>query len=295
MKSSPQKTLLLAAAIAMVAVTAYGQSSISSDLTNRCAWGANVGWINCRPTPVDGAVIGEFCCWGYLYAANLGWIRIGDGTPTNGFSYSNTSHFDYGVNHDGLGNLGGYAWGANVGWINFEAIGAPKVDLVTGDLGGYAWGANIGWISLSNMQGAVRTLWLDNGPDDDGDGIPDMWEYFWVGDTNTMTATSHSDADGVSDKDEYPAGTSPLNPNSYLRILDLQRTATPTNMDVTWTAQGQRHYYLEYASSMTNGAPWTDSVWGRIIPSGAIMTRPLPTEDDADRYWRVRAIRPLAE
>ena len=27
-----------------------------------------------------------------------------------------------------------YAYGANIGWINFEAVGAPKVDLTTGRL-----------------------------------------------------------------------------------------------------------------------------------------------------------------
>ena len=54
------------------------------------------------------------------------------------------------MNQDGLGNLRGYAWGANIGWLIFSSTGAPKVDLFTGKLGGYVWSANCGWISLSN-------------------------------------------------------------------------------------------------------------------------------------------------
>src|SRR3989344_1583849 len=41
-----------------------------------------------------------------------------------------------------------YAWGENVGWINF---GTSEGNVVVNDseLTGYAWGENIGWISLN--------------------------------------------------------------------------------------------------------------------------------------------------
>ena len=62
----------------------------------------------------------------------------------------------FGVIVDGSGNLSGYAWGENVGWINFgsnypPAVAAedrPQVDVSTGDFSGFAWGENIGWINL---------------------------------------------------------------------------------------------------------------------------------------------------
>lgn len=286
--------LVLALLMALgTAAVAYGQSTIAADLTNYCAWGENVGWINARPSPADGAVIGEYVCQGYLYAANTGWIDLGDGTPTNGYRYSNTSHLDYGVNHDGLGHLRGLAWGANVGWIAFESVGAPAVDLVTGDLSGYAWGANIGWISLSNLQGAVRTLWLDSGPDDDGDGIPDAYEYFYTGTTDVFTAVSQSDADGVSDRDEYFSGTDPLDDTSYLRVVDF--SAATTNIDITWTTVLRRQYYLEYGSAITNADMWSDSGLGLLVPGGAVMTRVVTLSGDDLQFWRIRAVRPLAE
>ena len=79
---------------------------------------------------------------GTIYAANVGWINLGSGSPVNGIQYLNTSAADFGVNQDGLGNLRGYAWGANCGWINFESTGAPQVDLWTDNFHGSAWGAN---------------------------------------------------------------------------------------------------------------------------------------------------------
>ena len=51
------------------------------------------------------------------------------------------------VNGDGLCNLRGYAYGANIGWINFESTGAPAVSLLTGALSGYAYGSKVGWIA----------------------------------------------------------------------------------------------------------------------------------------------------
>ena len=42
-----------------------------------------------------------------------------------------------------------YAYGANVGWLNFEPNQGPGVTVSTTRLTGYVWVANIGWVSLS--------------------------------------------------------------------------------------------------------------------------------------------------
>jgi hypothetical protein len=127
------------------------------DAANPYAYGANLGWMNWRGDVANGAVIGEYVCAGYVWAADVGWLSLGSGSPANGIQYQNGSASDYGVNRDDLGNLRGYAWGANIGWVNFEGTGAPKVDLVTGRSIGYAWSANCGWISLSNAVAFVQT------------------------------------------------------------------------------------------------------------------------------------------
>jgi hypothetical protein len=46
-------------------------------------------------------------------------------------------------------HLEGYAWGTNVGWINFDpANGGVTIDMSNVEFDGYVWGENIGWIHL---------------------------------------------------------------------------------------------------------------------------------------------------
>jgi len=101
---------------ACFAVTAFSASTI--DPANPYGHGANVGWINARGNGFQGAVIGQYFCSGYLYGANAGWISLGNGSPTNGMAYANNAGNDYGINHDGLGRLTGYAYGANIRTLN---------------------------------------------------------------------------------------------------------------------------------------------------------------------------------
>lgn len=162
--------LLLLAALNSRVSSAFAASSINS--VNRYAYGANVGWMDWRGDTNNGAVIGPNYCSGSIYAANLGWISLGSGTPTNGAHYQNLAASDYGVNVDSAGNLRGYAYGANIGWINFAATGAPAVDRSSGNLSGYAYGANIGWISLSNAMAFVQTTPLPPPNDLCSDAIP---------------------------------------------------------------------------------------------------------------------------
>jgi hypothetical protein len=127
------------------------------DAVNNDAYGANLGWIDWHGDTANGAVVGLNVCCGNIYSANVGWINLGNGTPVNGLSYLNNSATDFGVNRDAQGNLRGYAYGANIGWVSFTTNGAPKMDLLTGNFSGYAYSANCGWISLSNASAYVQS------------------------------------------------------------------------------------------------------------------------------------------
>src|SRR5437879_5803189 len=159
-----------------VPLTAHAASTINS--TNQYGWGANIGWTNWRPdfdaTNTEGVVTGKFVCSGYIYAANVGWINMGSGNPVDHIQYQNNSATDFGVNcivydkeylsayqtahnlpadtpQPGYALLRGYAYGANIGWINFEPQGNPRISLSTGNLSGYAYSANCGWINLNGL------------------------------------------------------------------------------------------------------------------------------------------------
>src|SRR5437773_9615512 len=98
----------------LLASLASSWAATTINTTNKYAYGANIGWMDWRGDTNNGAIIGEYVCSGYVYAANVGWINLGNGSPTNGIQYKNLSTNDFGVNQDGLGDLRGYAYGANI-------------------------------------------------------------------------------------------------------------------------------------------------------------------------------------
>ena len=68
-----------------------GDSTV--DTTQRYSYAANGAWLNWvwdTSTP-QGAVVTESLLSGFIYSANFGWINLGDGDPSNGFSYSQTA------------------------------------------------------------------------------------------------------------------------------------------------------------------------------------------------------------
>lgn len=276
--------LIFLAAIAL-AHTAHSATTISP--TNCQAWGANFGWMDARGDTANGAVIGEYVCSGSIWAANIGWISLGSGFPTNGIQYQNLSADDFGVNLDAVGNLRGYAWGANIGWVNFEATGAPKVDLATGRISGYAYSANCGWLSFSNALTCVQTDRLAAAPDSDGDGMADAWERTQFGNLTTATASSDYDGDGLTDLQEYQAGTSPLDANDNLRITLLTRSGTYNT--VWWASRPNRFYRLERRLALSPASPWEtylsfDSLGWNNVGFDSTSTQ---------YFYRVQAVRPL--
>ena len=289
-----KKTIILSfVSLASCVVSASANTTI--DPAHHNAYGANTGWIEARGDVTHGAVIGHSYCTGYIYSANCGWISLGN-TPINGWHYDNAAADDWGVNHDGLGNLTGYAYGANIGWINFEQThGQPRIDLLTGNLDGHIWSANTGWISLNNAEAYVRTETLSPGPDSDGDGIPDAWEYRQVGDLTTLSGSGHDeDQDGVPDADEYPADTDPDDDTAFFRITALNPAGADTN-EVVWTSELTRFYELESNIDLTDASGWADSGFGLISPdAGAITARTVAKSGATNRFYRVKAVLPLA-
>jgi hypothetical protein len=124
------------------------------------AWSENAGWQNFRPTTYGGVTVFAGHLSGYVWAENIGYIKLGSsgggGTPY----YANTNSTNWGVNRSG-DNLSGYGWSENAGWINFRptTYGGVAVDSITGKFYGYAWSENVGWINFQNDSPAynVRT------------------------------------------------------------------------------------------------------------------------------------------
>lgn len=281
------------AALVLVAGIAQAESTIAPE--HPYAYGANIGWVNARGDVTNGAVIGPSYCTGFLWSANCGWIGLGKG-PINGWHYSNTSANDWGVNHDGQGNLTGYAYGANIGWVVLEqTYGRPRLNLLTGNLDGYLYGANIGWISLSNAQAFVRTTRLEAGPDSDGDAIPDAWEMAKAGTLTALDGGGHdADGDGATDVQEYGADTHPLDDDDLLRLAPIGATGDTDRL--AWNSRPTRLYRLKTTNRLgaATGA-WADAAPGLLDPAnGSMMTQTVSGVMATTRYYRVQAVMPLS-
>jgi hypothetical protein len=291
--------LSVAATMALAAGSARAQSTI--DAAEKYAYGANTGWINFRPSAVDGVITGESILSGYAYAANTGWIHMGDGTPANGHTYANAAATDYGVNHDGGGNLSGFAYSANTGWINLGWAGPndpnrPRFDLITGNFSGYAWSANTGWINLgSGFLNADQILCLDT----DIDGIGDAWEMQRFGNLTAAAIGTDADKDGQSDAAEFVADTNPNDPWEFLSFVSHEYAPDFAKVTLQFaTTRPTRLYRIQGSTTLQSTGP---GAWADVGGLGAFAADPgAMTEKTIDlpgattrQFLRVVPVKPL--
>jgi hypothetical protein len=275
--------------LVLAASIAWASAATTIDPASPYAYGANLGWLNCAADTANGAVIGEYVCSGSIYAQNIGWISLGDASPADQIYYQNTGT-DFGVNHDGLGNLRGYAYGANIGWVNFESQGAPRVDLRSGILSGHVYSANCGWISLSNAVAHVRTATIAPGQRD-SNGFPIAWELLYFSQLG-IDPNMDSDGDGMTNWQEYLAGTNPYDKAKWLAIRSFEVAPGGGSITVEWSTEPGRYYYLQQTKDLA-GDLWADSGFGIIAPDGPTTRRTIIQPVGASRFFRVQALRPL--
>jgi len=290
------RSVLKYGALLLTALPAVGDSTISS--TAKHAYGANIGWINFEGDQTNGVVVGAAFLSRFAWSANCGWINFGDGSPDNGLAYSNISASDFGVNHDGAGNLTGSAYGASIGWITFEQThGQPRISLSDGQFSGFAWSANCGWINLGT--GDLATSVIDPGQDTDEDMIADAWELEQGAangtpdDLTLLSKTGDADGDGVSDMAEYTADSNPFDPFAYLRITAFAADQSPDdNIFMEWTSSERRLYNVQKSDELV--APFADvagqtDIDGDPADTSTFFTDPLGVKG----FFRIEAKVPL--
>lgn len=106
-----------------------------------------------------------------------------------------------------------------------------------------------------NHQRDVFVLHLPDA-DSDGDGLEDEWEVAHFGDL-THDGSGDTDHDGLTDGQEYLAGTDPTNSASVLRVLRV----IPVNGGpriVVWSAISGRDYRVQYKDRVT------DPTWSEL-------------------------------
>ena len=257
------------------------------------SWAPNLGWADWRGDGSNGVELGQYICSGSVYFANVGWISLGSGAPADGVYYRNKNSADFGVNVDSIGQLRGLAYGANVGWIQFEDRGAPRVDLSSGKLSGFAYGANVGWMDLGSLSFPLAVRSITAGADRDQDGIPDAWELVQAGDLGTLGPGTDFDQDGQSDLEEYQADTDPLDERHLLHLLNFSIAPDRASVTLAWSSQPTRQYQIEVRDGFSPGQAWTESGLGLQTSDAAVITRTVPARPSAE-FFRIRAVRALS-
>jgi hypothetical protein len=125
--------------------------------------------------------------------------------------------------------------------------------------------------------------------DSDGDHIPDYWESLYgLNPNDPSDGNTDPDGDGMTNWQEYMAGTDPTNALSFLRI-DVLSSGYPTDGAVMrFLAASNKTYTVQFRSVADNGA------WNRLAdvpsaPTNRLIQIPDPTlaGSNSGRFYRL--------
>ena len=132
-------------------------------------------------------------------------------------------------------------------------------------------------------------------------GAFQSWQLLYFGSTNCALCGGNADydGDGVSNTNEFLAGTNPANPASLFRIMSaLPQITQSNNMVITWTTAGGHTNAVQSTAGAANGSYATNNfadISGPIIISGSGDTTTNYVDvggatNKPARYYRVRLV-----
>ena len=116
-----------------------------------------------------------------------------------------------------------------------------------------------------------------------GNAIPDLWEQFY-GLPVDVDVHADPDADRMTHREEFIAGTSPVDGSSRL-VLFEEEAAPDGTVTVRWLAQPDRRYRVLQSDSLFESM-WTPVYEPPASPTAVIMEYTQPAGDTPD-YLRV--------
>lgn len=132
----------------------------------------------------------------------------------------------------------------------------------------------------------VEEAWLfDPSIDADNDGMPDAWETLNGLNPAVDDAGLDLDGDGISNLDEYKAGTDPRQRDSNFRVSDISAAA---GIQLQWSSVPGRSYAIEESSDLDD---WqTLDGYEALIATGPSTSISVPDGGSPARFFRIRVL-----
>src|SRR5262245_31580812 len=200
-----------------------------------------------------------------------------------------------------------YQMGASPRLGNYYSVRVPLESLPPKTDENAALAGDVVYVVISDINGERETRPLTVGargafqrldigaavPDADSDGLPDAWETLYFGNTS-VNPGGDNDSDGVTNGNEYTAGTDPSDANSYFRLAIVP---TPAGADVSFIAQraqgpgyeGRSRYYdLERSTSLAGGGWGSVAGYSNILGTAQNVVYPIPAALGPVDFFRCR-------
>jgi hypothetical protein len=135
---------------------------------------------------------------------------------------------------------------------------------------------------------AVSVRVLAN-PDANSNGLPDAWETQYFGNTNTAKGapTADADGDGLSNLQEYQAGTDPTNRLSVLCVSALEFYSPSSEFVIRWQSATGKTYSIHCSTNLVTDS-FTNLVIGDVpahLPEN-VYTDAVPRPDTV--FYRIK-------
>lgn len=123
--------------------------------------------------------------------------------------------------------------------------------------------------------------------DEDGDGLPDQWEYRMLGSRTNSTANADPDGDGQDNLAEFLADTDPQN---FLSRHEIRALDAAAGVQLLFPATNTRSFIVEVADDLGLANLWSSATNSVFTTNGLAIWPDAAT--NGIRFYRVRASLP---